>query len=305
MNTPPHFLKLADRSPQQYRALFDRTRELNERRRRHLVDATLTGRTLGMMFEKASTRTRLSFEAAISQLGGHAVVLPYSESQLARGEPLTDTARVVSSYVDAIVMRTFGEARLHAFVDAATVPVINGLTDEGHPIQLVADLFTIEEKLGGVQGKKVAFIGDGCSNMARSFIEAARLFDFELRLARPSAFKPPREEAEAAHAHLQETESPAEAVQGADVIVTDVWTSMGQEAETARRNQAFNGFCVDGALLRLASPRAIVMHCLPAHRGEEISAEVIDGSQSVVFEEAENRLHVQKALLEQILFYGS
>ncbi len=294
--TPRHFLTLTDRDLATHKALFARTHELKQRRRaREHVD-TLRGRTLVLLFEKASTRTRLSFEAAMFQLGGHCIDLPMSQSQLNRGEPLTDTARVIAGYADAVVFRTHGDARLAEFANASAIPVINGLSDGGHPVQLLADLFTIEEKLGGVAGTTIAFVGDGATNMGNSFVEAAGLFGFQLRLAAPVGYQPAK-----LNANVTVTADPKEAVRGADVVVTDVWTSMGQEAEAAARLRAFSGFQVDRALLALAKPAAIVLHCLPAHRGEEISAEVIDGPQSVVFDEAENRMHVQKALLEDVL----
>jgi len=290
------FLKLSDFSRAEHHALFERTRVLKSRR---FAFRTLEGRTVALIFEKASTRTRLSFEAAMAQLGGVAMTLPTLGSQMGRGEPLEDTARVVSRYADAIVFRTHADERLAAFARASTAPVVNGLSDGGHPVQLLADLFTIEERLGAVAGKTVAFVGDCASNMARSYVEAAPLFDFELRLAAPEGYRPAAAELKAAKASM--FSDPAEAVAGAEVVVTDVWTSMGQEAESAKRLAAFKGFSVDGALLARAKADAIALHCLPAHRGEEISAEVIDGPRSAVWDEAENRLHVQKALLEKLI----
>ena len=291
------FLRLSDLTREEHRALFRRARELKEKRRRHEEVRTLAGRSLLMLFEKASTRTRISFEAAIGQLGGQAISLPTQDSQLARGEPLEDTARVASRYVDAIMFRTHADARLEALAKAATVPVINGLSDGGHPVQVLADLLTVEERLGSTQGRKLAFVGDCASNMARSFCEAAPLFGFELRLAAPEGYRPPASELRGASV----TAAPAEAVRGADVVVTDVWTSMGQEAESKARLAALRGYAVDEALLAKATPSAIVLHCLPAHRGEEIAAGVIDGPRSAVWDEAENRLHVQKALLELLI----
>ncbi len=295
------FLRLGDLSVEEHRALFRRARKLKASRRRQgkrnnffFPQRTLEGRSLLLLFEKASTRTRISFEAAIGQLGGHAVTLPMQESQIARGETLEDTARVASLYVDAIMFRTHGDDRLRAFARAATVPVINGLSDGGHPVQVLADLFTVEERLGTVEGKTIAFVGDGASNMALSFFEAAPVFGFTLRLAAPQGYRP-------AGARVY---TPAEAVQAADAVATDVWISMGQEKEAAARRQAFAGYMLDEKLMSRASPHAIVLHCLPAHRGEEISAGVLDGPQSAVLDEAENRLHVQKALLE-FLILGS
>jgi ornithine carbamoyltransferase len=292
------FLRLADLSKDELVALMRRTRVLKEARANRRVVQTLQGRTLVLLFEKASTRTRLSFEAAMAQMGGHCINLPIGDSQMNRGEALADTARVISRYADVIMMRTFADERIQQFAAASTVPVINGLTDGGHPVQLLADLFTIEERLGAIAGKTVAFVGDTASNMGRSYCEAAKLFGFSLRLGSPVGYRPA---AEVMNAQVKLFDTPAEAVKGADVVVTDVWTSMGQEAETAARKAAFAGYCVDAALMKLAHPKAIVLHCLPAHRGEEISSEVLDGSQSAAWDEAENRMHVQKALLEQLV----
>jgi ornithine carbamoyltransferase len=294
-----HFLRLSDISLEQCAEMFQRARQLKQRRREHLLDNTLAGRTLVLIFEKPSTRTRLSFEAAMFQLGGCALTLNAGDSQMGRGETIADTARVVSRYADAIMLRTFGDDRLQQFAAAATVPVINGLSDGGHPVQLLADLFTVEERLGSVKDRTVAFIGDGTSNMARSWAEAARLFGFALRIGAPPSYRLPDDEARGAK--VQVTANPSEAVLGADVVATDVWTSMGQEAEAQKRRRELRGFCVDEALVAKAKPECIVLHCLPAHRGEEISDRVIDGPKSAVFDEAENRLHVQKALLEQLI----
>jgi ornithine carbamoyltransferase len=291
------FLRLSDLTKDEHRALFRRTRELKAKRAAGEVVRTLDGRSLLLLFEKASTRTRISFEAAIGQLGGQAISLPTQDSQLARGEPLEDTAKVASRYVDAIMFRTHADARLQTLAKAATVPVINGLSDGGHPVQVLADLFTVEERLGTVQGKTLAFIGDCASNMALSFCEAAPIFGFKLKLAAPEGYRPPA----AALQGATVTSVPAEAAAGADVVITDVWTSMGQEAESKARLKALAGYSVDKTLLDKAAPDAVVLHCLPAHRGEEISAEVIDGPRSAVWDEAENRLHVQKALLELLI----
>lgn len=287
------FLKLSDFTPAEHAALFRRARELKEARQVGEVVTTLAGRTLLLLFEKQSTRTRLSFEAAMGQLGGTAITLPMQDSQVSRGESLADTAAVASRYVDAIMYRTFGDDRLRELARAATVPVINGLSDGGHPVQLLADLFTVEERLGSLAGKVVAWVGDGASNMALSWIEAAPLFGFTLRISAPEGFRPP--------GRLGIRADPREAVRDADVVTTDVWISMGQEKEAAARREAFAGYRVDEALMALAKPSAIVLHCLPAHRGEEISAGVIDGPQSAVLDEAENRMHVQKALLEALI----
>jgi ornithine carbamoyltransferase len=299
-----HFLRMTDLERGEIRRLFARAAQLKRRRREGHLEDSLAGRTVVLLMEKASTRTRLSFAAAAFQLGGHAIELSAGTSQLARGEPLSDTARVVSSYADAVVMRTTTDARLEEFVRWSSVPVINGLTDGGHPVQVLTDLFTVEESVGAVAGKRIAFVGDGSGNMARSFLEAAPLLDFTLQLGSPPQFRPPPAEAQSAGRHVQVTGDPREAVAGADVVVTDVWTSMGQEAEAAARLKAFQGFTVDAALLASARPGAIVLHCLPAHRGEEITDEVLEGPQSRVFPEAENRMHVQKALLEQVILGG-
>ncbi|MGH7282268.1 MAG: ornithine carbamoyltransferase, partial [Polyangiaceae bacterium] len=251
------------------------------------------GITLALIFEKPSTRTKLSFEAAVTQLGGGAISLGTSDSQMSRGETLADTARVVSRYADVIVFRTFGHDRLEELARAATVPVINGLSDRAHPVQLLADLMTVEEKLGKIAENTYAFVGDGTSNMAASWIEAAELFDLDLRIGCPRAFAPI-----VSSKNVTLYESAQDAVKGADVVITDVWTSMGQESEHPYRQSALGQYQVNRELLSLASRRAIVMHCLPAHRGEEITDDVVDGPQSVVLDEAENRLHAQKALLE-------
>ena len=289
------FLALSDFTAEEHAALFRRARELKDARRRGEVVHTLAGRTLLLLFEKHSTRTRLSFEAAIGQLGGTAITLPIQESQVSRGESLADTGAVASRYVDAIMYRTYGDDRLRELARAATVPVINGLSDGGHPVQLLADLFTIDERLGSLRGKIVAWVGDGASNMARSWIEAAPLFGFTLRISAPEGFRP------AKAAGFELVGDARDAVRGADVVTTDVWISMGQEKEATARRKAFAGYCVDEALLGRAKPSAIVLHCLPAHRGEEITPGVIDGPQSAVLDEAENRMHVQKALLEALI----
>jgi len=294
-----NFLRLGDFPLDDHRAMFQRAHQLKRRRQEHLLDQTLEGKTLVLLFEKPSTRTRLSFEAAICQLGGNVSTLDAADSQLGRGETIDDTARVVSRYADAIMLRTFGHDRLQQFAAAASVPVINGLSDGAHPVQLLADLLTIEERLGSIEKSTVAFIGDGASNMARSWAEAAQLFGFALRIAAPPSYRPPPEEVRGPK--IQVTSDPGEAVAGANVIATDVWTSMGQEAEAQKRRRELGGFCVDEKLLAKARSDCIVLHCLPAHRGEEISGAVIDGPQSAVFDEAENRLHVQKALLERLI----
>jgi ornithine carbamoyltransferase len=295
------FLTLSDLSKDELSALLHRTALLKEARAQRRVVSTLAGRTLVLIFEKASTRTRLSFEAAMAQLGGHAITLPIADSQLGRGEPLSDTARVVSGYADAVMIRTFADERLREFARHASIPVINGLTDGGHPVQLLADLFTLRERFGRVAGRTVAFVGDGSCNMAASWVEAAGLFGFDLRIAAPEGYRPKAEVLALSPGRVTLHADPRAAAKGAEVIATDVWTSMGQEAEAQARRRAFAGYCVDAALLKQAAEQAIVLHCLPAHRGEEISAEVLEGPQSAAWDEAENRMHVQKALLETLI----
>ncbi len=295
------FLTLADRTEAEYQALFKRTHALKASRKRKEVVTTLAGRHLVLVFEKSSTRTHLSFEAAMYQLGGTVTTITAGSSQIARGETIEDTARVISGYADCIMFRTFGDDRLTAFAKASQVPVINGLSEGGHPVQVLADLFTVEERLGSVKGRTVAFVGDCASNMGRSFVEATRFFGFNLRLGCPEGYRPSAELLAQAGARVHVTADATEAVRGADVVVTDVWTSMGQEAESARRKKELHDYQLNEALLAKANPGAIVLHCLPAHRGEEITDGVIDGAQSAVWDEAENRMHVQKALLEQLI----
>jgi ornithine carbamoyltransferase len=263
----------------------------------------LAGRTLAMIFEKSSTRTRVSFEVGTYQLGGHALFLSSRDIQLGRGEPIRDMARVLSRYVDGIMIRTFGHDTIEELAGFATVPIINGLTDLLHPCQIMADVMTIQENFGeDLRGRKIAWIGDG-NNMANSWLNAAFRFGFELRLACPEGYRPDDSILERARgaASILLTDDPKQAAAGADVINTDVWTSMGQEEETDARMKAFAGYHVDDALMSLASDHAIFLHCLPAHRGEEVSDGVIEGPRSRVFDEAENRLHVQKALMVRLM----
>lgn len=262
----------------------------------------LAGKSVAMIFGQSSTRTRVSFQVGISQLGGNALYLSARELQLGRGEPVRDTARTLSRYVDGIIIRTYAHGEVEELARFATVPVINGLTDLLHPCQVLADLLTMQEALGGWRGKVVAWIGDG-NNMANSWLEAAALLGFELRLACPEGYEPNHDLFEAAggRTRVAITELPEEAVSGAHVVTTDVWTSMGHEGESDSRSQAFQGYGVDEKLMSLADPRAIFLHCLPAHRGEEVTEAVLEGPQSRVWEEAENRLHVQKALLATLI----
>jgi ornithine carbamoyltransferase len=294
------FLTLSDLSLDEHRELLARAKALKVARHARRHETTLTGLTLGLLFEKPSTRTRVSFEAAMFQLGGAALALPLQESQLKRGETIEDTARVLSRYCDGLVFRTFGDDRLSAFARAATVPVINGLSEGAHPVQLLADLMTVEERCGGLRGRRIAFIGDGSSNMARSWMEAAGIFELSLAIASPEEYRarpPPM----TGSGRVEIVSDRLAAAKGAEVLCTDVWTSMGDEAEAQRRRLLLGGFGIDAAVVAQSDPKSIVLHCLPAHRGEEISAEVMDGPRSAVFDEAENRLHVQKALLEKLL----
>ncbi len=289
-----HFLRLSDLDAAQLRGLVARAIALKagkDRDRRPLA-----GKTLAMVFTKSSTRTRVSFEVGMAQLGGHALFLSPRDTQLGRNEPLADTARVLSRMCDGIMVRNDSQDDQAEIARHSRVPVINGLSDRFHPCQLLADVQTVVERRGDMRGATVAWIGDG-NNVCNTFGEAAALLDFKLRVACPKGYEP-----EAVHGKaMQVLADPRAAVEGADVVVTDVWASMGQEAEQQKRAAAFAGFQVDAALMKLAKPDALFMHCLPAHRGEEVSADVIDGPQSVVWDEAENRLHAQKALLEFLL----
>jgi ornithine carbamoyltransferase len=295
-----HFLTLLDLSATEARALFSRARELKRLVRKGEIHEPLKNQTLAMIFEKSSTRTRVSFETGISQLGGHAIFLSTRDTQLGRGEPIEDSARVLSSMVDAIMVRTFEQEKLELLARHSRVPVINGLTDRFHPCQLLADMLTFFEHRGDIRGRRVAWIGDG-NNMCHSYVNAARLFDFELRIACPEGFLPDPDVLAGAAGHCTVLQDPMVAAKDAELIVTDVWASMGQEQEQKKRERAFASFQVNEAVMENAADDALFMHCLPAHRGEEVSAAVIDGSQSVVWDEAENRLHAQKALLEFLL----
>jgi ornithine carbamoyltransferase len=298
--TVRHFLTLHDLTADELQALLRRAIELKRMRAEGILHEPLRGRVLGMIFEKASTRTRVSFEAGMAQLGGSAIFLSPGDSQLGRGEPIEDTARVLSRMVDAVMIRTFGHETLERFAAVSSVPLINGLSDRFHPCQLLADVQTYVEHRGTIQGRTVAWIGDG-NNMCNSYINAAMQFDFRLRIGYPPGYLPDSELLARAGERVAVIHDPLEAARGADLVVTDVWASMGQEEEQARRQEAFRGYCVTPEIMAAAAPDALFMHCLPAHRGEEVAAEVIDGPQSVVWDEAENRLHAQKALLEFLL----
>jgi ornithine carbamoyltransferase len=295
-----HFLTLLDLKPGEGRALLRRAVDLKRMVKTGERYEPLTNRTLAMIFEKSSTRTRVSFETGMAQLGGHALFLSPRDTQLGRGEPIEDSARVLSRMVDAVMIRTFEHEKVELFARHSRVPVINGLTDRFHPCQLLADMQTYFEERGDIRGRTVAWVGDG-NNMCHSYINAARLFDFRLRVACPEGFEPDAELLAAAGDRCRLTRDPREAAEGADLVVTDVWASMGQEHEEEQRASSFAGYQVDAGLMAKAGRDALFMHCLPAHRGEEVTAEVIDGPHSVVWEEAENRLHAQKALLELLL----
>ena len=301
MKKPKDFIEIHYFTAAQVMQIFKLAKQIKAKPQK-FRDA-LKGQSLAMIFEKSSTRTRVSFEVGMFQMGGYALFLSSRDIQLGRGEPIADTARVLSRYVHGIMIRTFDHTEVEELARHATIPVVNGLTDLSHPCQVLADLFTVQEALGGWEGKRIAWIGDG-NNMANSWIEAGGVLGFELRLACPEGYEPNRrlfEQAKAAGACLLVTDIPEEAVEGAHVVNTDVWASMGQEAEAEARRNAFRGYTVDSGLMKLADPKAIFLHCLPAHRGEEVATEVIEGPQSRVWDEAENRLHVQKALLATLM----
>ena len=299
MNTR-HFLTLHDLSGEELNTLILRAIELKAMQKRGEIYEPLKNRVLGMVFEKSSTRTRVSFEAGMAQFGGHAIFLSPRDTQLGRGEPLEDTARVLSRMVDAIMIRTFEHEKIETFAAHSRVPVINALTDTYHPCQLLADVQTYVEQRGEIGGKTVAWIGDG-NNMCHSYINAAMQFGFHLNVACPEGYEPDAALVEAAGASVSIMHDACAAAQDADLVTTDVWASMGQEEEQRVREKAFADYEVDDRVMACAKTNALFMHCLPAHRGEEVSASVIDGRQSVVWDQAENRLHAQKALLEFLL----
>ncbi|MAT94031.1 MAG: ornithine carbamoyltransferase [Halioglobus sp.] len=300
MSTPRHFLTLLDFTPAELEQIIQRAIALKAQHRAGEAQRPFAGKVLAMVFEKSSTRTRVSFEAGMAQLGGHALFLSPRDSQLGRGEPVEDSARVISSMVDIVMIRTFGHDIVERFAAHSSVPVINGLTDDYHPCQLLADIQTYVEHRGSIGGKVVTWVGDG-NNMAQSYINAARQFDFELRIACPEGYEPNAELLAANAGRVSLLRDPREAAAGADLLVTDVWASMGQEEEQAARARAFAPYCIDAELMSHAASDALYMHCLPAHRGEEISAQLMDAADSVIWDEAENRLHAQKALLEALL----
>jgi ornithine carbamoyltransferase len=294
---PRHFVTLRDISPSEFRALLQRAIEL-----KHLKGPyePLRNRVLGMVFEKSSTRTRVSFEVGMAQFGGSSIFLSPRDTQLGRGEPIEDSARVLSRMVDCIMLRTHAHRTVEVFAEHSRVPVINGLTDRFHPCQLLADMQTYFEHRGDIAGRVVAWVGDG-NNMCQTYIHAAEMLDFRLRIACPAGYEPEAELVAGAGDRVTLEPDTRRAVAGADLVVTDVWASMGQESEQVDRLHAFRNYQVDSELMSQAKPDALFMHCLPAHRGEEVTAEVLEGKQSVVWDEAENRLHAQKALLEFLL----
>ena len=295
-----HFLTLLDFSPDELRGLVTRAIELKTWQREGRIFEPLKNRVLAMVFEKSSTRTRVSFETGMVQLGGHAMFLSPKDTQIGRGEPVEDSARVLSRMVDAIMIRTFEHEKITRFAAYSSAPVINALTDDYHPCQLLADMQTWFEHRGDIRGATVAFIGDG-NNMCHSYINAARQFDFRLQIAAPEGYLPNADIMASAGDRITLSHDPMEAAKGADLVVTDVWASMGQEEEQRIREKAFEGYQVNADLMAQAGKDALFMHCLPAHRGEEVAADIIDGPQSVVWDEAENRLHAQKAVMRWCL----
>lgn len=295
-----HFLTLLDLSPAELISVLDRADQLKRYQQEELAHESLKNKVLGMIFEKSSTRTRVSFEAGMSQLGGSAIFLSPRDTQLGRGEPVEDSARVLSRMLDVIMIRTFEHATIQRFAEYSKVPVINALTDDFHPCQLLADMQTFREHRGSIQGKTVTWIGDG-NNMCHSYINAARQFDFELNITTPKGYEPDAELVRQNRQRVNLIANPQAGVKGSDLVVTDVWASMGQENECDQRVSAFDGYQVNPELMDHANSDALFMHCLPAHRGEEVSSSMMDDARAVVWDEAENRLHAQKALLEALL----
>jgi ornithine carbamoyltransferase len=301
MSPVRHFLQFKDLARDEFEYLFARTRWITQQFKSYQRYWPLADRTLAMIFEKQSTRTRLSFEAGMHQLGGAAIYLNTRDTQLGRGEPVEDAAQVISRMVDVVMIRTFEQSIIERFAGHSRVPVINGLTNEYHPCQILADIYTFVEHRGPIRGRTVAWIGDS-NNVCNTWLQAAEIFGFTVHVSTPPGYEVEPERAGLYGTdHYEEFADPHEAARGADLVTTDVWTSMGFEAENEERRRDFENWRVDAEMMRLAGPRALFMHCLPAHRGEEVSAEVIDGPHSVVWDEAENRLHTQKALLEYLV----
>jgi len=301
MDAIKHYLQFKDFTQEEYAYLFERAAWIKDKFKNYQPHHPLFDRTLVMIFEKASTRTRLSFEAGMHQLGGSAIYLNTRDSQLGRGEPVEDAGQVISRMSDVVMIRTFDQDVIERFALNSRVPVINGLTNEYHPCQIMADIFTFIEHRGDIRGKTVAWIGDS-NNMCNTWLQAAELLDFNVHVSTPPGYEVEPERAGLYSTNnFEQFEDPMDACKGADLVTTDVWTSMGFEAENEARKAAFNDWCVDEDMMKVAGEDAVFMHCLPAHRGEEVTAGVIDGPQSVVWDEAENRLHVQKALLEYLV----
>ena len=298
--TVRHFLTLTDLSPEEFRQIIARAIELKAIQHRGEVFEPLKNKVLAMIFEKSSTRTRVSFESGMAQFGGHAIFLSPRDTQLGRGEPIEDSARVLSGMADCLMVRTFEHEKAELLAEYSSVPVINGLTDDVHPCQLLADMQTYFEQRGDISGKTVTWVGDG-NNMCHSYMHAAKLLQFKLNIACPEGFEPHKKFIDETADCIEITTDVRSACSNSDLIVTDVWASMGQEEEQKVREQAFGDYQVTAELMALANDDALFMHCLPAHRGEEVSADVIDGEKSVVWDEAENRLHAQKSLLEFLL----
>ena len=300
MSHTRHFLTLNDLTRDELLALLKRASELKTLQRSGVAHDSLKGKVMAMIFAKSSTRTRVSFEAGMTQLGGSAMFLSSADTQMGRGEPISDTARVISSMVDIVMIRTFAHADVELFAEHSSVPVINALTDDYHPCQLLADMQTWMEHRGDVQGKTVCWLGDG-NNMCQSYINAAKILGFHLKIACPEGFEPSSELLDQAQGYASIENDPKRASEGAHLLVTDVWASMGQEEEARMREQALSAYQLNHGLLDLADPEALYLHCLPAHRGEEITAELMDNPNTVIWDEAENRLHAQKALIEFLL----
>ena len=304
MTAIKHYLQFSDFTADEYAYVLERAALIKKKFKNYEKHHTLSDRTLAMIFEKASTRTRVSFEAGMYQLGGSVVHLTTGDSQLGRAEPIEDSARVISRMTDLVMIRTYEQTKIESFAAHSRVPVINGLTNEFHPCQILADIFTFIEHRGSIQGKTVAWVGDG-NNMANTWLQAAALLGFKVHVSTPRGYEVNAQLAALAGQTGPDSyrfySNPLEACAGADLVTTDVWTSMGYEAENEARKTAFADWCVDAEMMAAAKPDALFMHCLPAHRGEEVDADVIDGPQSVVWDEAENRMHVQKALMEYLL----
>ena len=295
-----HFINFDDFSNEEIKIIINKAIELKAEHKAGKINNLMSNKTLGMIFDKSSTRTRVSFEAGMTQLGGHALFLSEKDIQLGRGEPLEDSAIVISSMVDMVMLRISSHKDIELFANKSSVPVINALSDDSHPCQLLADMMTFKEHIGEISGKTVAWIGDG-NNMCQTYMQASKVMNFNLKIACPSAYHPNKDFIKKYSDSIELMTSPPDAAKNADLIVTDVWASMGQEEEQNQRLKDFDGYQVNKKLMEVANSGAIFMHCLPAHRGEEVSAEIIDGDQSVVWNEAENRLHAQKALILNLL----